>query len=107
LKDYYAILSVERGSSSRQIKRAYKKSVKKWHPDVHPDEPACRTKMQEINEAYEVLGNSAKRQAYDRWTQDGRIAAAAREHLPEAAASVFQSYFMKMNVALRRKSGKP
>jgi DnaJ-class molecular chaperone len=107
VKDYYAVLGISREAHAREIKRAYKKSVKKWHPDLHPDDPAGRMKMQEINEAYEVLGNSAKRQAYDRWTQDGRIVTAAREHFPEPPASAFQSYFMKMNAALRRKSGKP
>lgn len=107
MKDYYAALGIERGASSGTIKRAYRKSVKKWHPDLHPDDPAGGTTMQEINEAYEVLGNSAKRQAYDRWIQDERMVTAEREHFPEAPASAFQSYFMKMNAALRRKSGKP
>ena len=66
MKDYYASLGVPGDASIREIKRAYKKLVKKWHPDLHPQDPACRTKILEINEAYEVLSDRAKRRAYDR-----------------------------------------
>jgi DnaJ-class molecular chaperone len=60
MKDYYAILGVPQDSSIRQIKRTYKKLAKDWHPDLHPKDSDCRTKIQEINEAYEVLGDPQK-----------------------------------------------
>jgi DnaJ-class molecular chaperone len=104
LKDYYTILGVARDSSIRQIKRAYKKLARQWHPDLHPQDPACRTRIREINEAYEVLGDPAKRLAYDRQVQEGRVVAGAWEHPSDSA---FHSFFLKMNEVLRRKSGKP
>jgi len=64
LKNYYAILGIKEGASLQEIKKAYKRSVKKWHPDFHPDEPECLEKIKDINEAYEVLSRSKKRRAY-------------------------------------------
>jgi curved DNA-binding protein len=63
-KDYYAALGVDKGASADQIKKAYRKLVRKFHPDVsqHPDADA---KTKEINEAYGVLGDAEKRAAYD------------------------------------------
>ncbi len=107
MKDYYAILGIERGASSREIKQAYKKSVKKWHPDLHPDDLAGRTKTQEINEAYEVLGDPGKRRAYDRRSEEERFSGiqTSRFHTddPEDA---FLSYFARTNAILRRRTQK-
>lgn len=63
-KDYYATLCVEKTASADDIKKAYRKLVRKYHPDVskHKDADA---KTKEINEAYDVLGNAEKRAAYD------------------------------------------
>lgn len=63
-KDYYDILGVKRGASDSEIKSAYRKLARKYHPDVNKTKEA-EGKFKEINEAYEVLGDSAKRQRYD------------------------------------------
>jgi curved DNA-binding protein CbpA len=107
MKDYYAILGVAGESSARQIKRTYKKLAKQLHPDLHPDDPAGRTKMQEINEAYEVLGDQQKRRAYDRRIEEERIIGvqASRFHTDETEHP-FLSYFSRMNEILRKRTQK-
>ncbi|HDJ99731.1 MAG TPA: molecular chaperone DnaJ [Firmicutes bacterium] len=64
-KDYYEILGVDRNATPEEIKRAYRKLVKKYHPDLHKDDPEAAKKMAEINEAYEVLSDPEKRKRYD------------------------------------------
>ena len=107
MKDYYAILGIEQGASPREIKRAYRKSVKKWHPDLHPDDPAGRIKMQEINEAHEVLGDPEKRRTYDRRSEEGRISGVetSRFHTGDPE-NPFLSYFSRMNEILRKRTKK-
>ncbi len=63
-KDYYKILGVERGASQDDIKRAYKKLARKYHPDVSKEKDA-EARFKEINEAYHVLRDKEKRKAYD------------------------------------------
>ncbi|MXV50339.1 DnaJ domain-containing protein [Pedobacter sp. HMF7647] len=69
-KDYYAILGLSPGASNADIKRAYRKLVKQYHPDLHGDQASFGTKMTEINEAYEVLGNEDERKAYDAYLEN-------------------------------------
>lgn len=64
MKDYYEILGVSKTASASEIKQAYRKWVQQFHPDVNPS-PAAQEQIREINEAYEVLGNETKRNAYD------------------------------------------
>jgi molecular chaperone DnaJ len=67
-KDYYDILGIDRKAIEAEIKTAYRKLALKWHPDKNPNNrDEANAKMQEINEAYEVLGDSTKRQNYDRY----------------------------------------
>ena len=63
-KDYYAILGVSRDAKPEDIRKAYRKLAKQYHPDVNKT-PGAEAKYQEINEAYEVLKDSAKRERYD------------------------------------------
>jgi curved DNA-binding protein len=64
-KDYYKILNVPRDASSEDIKKAFRKLARQYHPDVAEDKKAAEEKFKEINEAYEVLGDSANRKKYD------------------------------------------
>ncbi|MCE2543666.1 MAG: DnaJ domain-containing protein [Acidobacteria bacterium] len=64
-KDYYSVLGVPRGATADDIKAAYRKLARKWHPDVNPDDKAAEKRFKEINEANEVLGNAETRRKYD------------------------------------------
>jgi len=64
-KDYYSILGVAKKSTDKEIKSAYRKLARKYHPDVNPGDRAAEEKFKEINEAYEVLGDTEKRKKYD------------------------------------------
>ena len=64
-KDYYAILGVPRDASDEDIKKAFRKLARQYHPDVAKDKKTAEEKFKETNEAYEVLGDPAKRKKYD------------------------------------------
>ena len=64
-KDYYKILGVARGASADDIKKAFRKLARKYHPDVNPGDKKAEEKFKEINEAYEVLSDAEKRNRYD------------------------------------------
>jgi len=63
--DYYKILGIPEQADADQIKQAYRKLAKKYHPDLNPDNPDAETRFKEVAEAYEVLSDEAKRKAYD------------------------------------------
>ena len=65
--DYYKILGLDKGASQDDVKKAYKKLARKYHPDLNPDNPDAHHKFQEINEANEVLSDPEKRKKYDQY----------------------------------------
>jgi molecular chaperone DnaJ len=69
-KDYYEVLGVERGADDAAIKRAFRKAAQQWHPDVNT-EPEAQARFKEINEAYQVLSDPNRRQAYDMFGKAG------------------------------------
>ena len=70
-RDYYEILGVERSADEREIKKAYKRLAMKFHPDRNPDNPEAEEKFKEAKEAYEILTDSQKRAAYDKFGHAG------------------------------------
>ena len=71
-QDYYKILGVPKTADDDAIKKAYKKSALKWHPDRNKDnEQTAKKKFQEVGEAFEVLSDKNKRAIYDKFGEDG------------------------------------
>lgn len=66
-RDYYEVLGVQKGASDDEIKKAYRKTAKKYHPDLHPDDKEAEEKFKECNEAYEVLSDPQKKARYDQF----------------------------------------
>ena len=66
-RDYYAVLGVARGASNEEIKSTYRRLARKYHPDVSGNDEGATERFKQVQEAYEVLGDAEKRQAYDRF----------------------------------------
>jgi curved DNA-binding protein len=65
--DYYKILGVDKTIPQKDVKKAYLKRAKQFHPDLHPDDPKAKAKFQALNEAYDVIGDPEKRKKYDQY----------------------------------------
>ena len=70
-RDYYEVLGVEKNATPEQIKKAYRKLAKKYHPDMNPGDDDAANKFKEVNEAYEVLSDEDKKAKYDQFGFDG------------------------------------
>ncbi|MZP28808.1 molecular chaperone DnaJ [Heliobacterium undosum] len=70
-RDYYEVLGIGRDAGETEIKKAYRRLIKEFHPDVHPDKAFAEEKTKEINEAYEVLSDPEKRARYDQFGHAG------------------------------------
>ncbi len=81
--DYYKVLGVPKTASADDIKKAYRKLARKWHPDLNPNDESAHKKFQEINEANEVLGDPEKRKKYDQYGENWKHA----EEYEKAGAS--------------------
>ncbi|MEY3332299.1 MAG: hypothetical protein RLZZ176_599 [Cyanobacteriota bacterium] len=68
-KDYYAILGISKTATGEEIKQAFRKLARKYHPDVNPNNKQAEAKFKEVNEAYEVLSDPEKRKKYDQFGQ--------------------------------------
>ena len=72
--DYYKILGVDKNIPQKDVKKAYLKRAKQFHPDLHPDDPKAKAKFQALNEAYDVIGDPEKRKKYDQYGEQWRHA---------------------------------
>src|SRR5437764_2796282 len=70
-RDYYEVLSVERGAASDDIRKAYKREALKHHPDRNPGDASAEAKFKAVNEAYQVLSDDDKRRVYDQFGHAG------------------------------------
>ncbi len=97
-RDYYATLNVPREADQKQIRDAFRKLARKFHPDVNPGDAGAEAKFKEINEAYEVLSNPEKRKKYDSlgadWERIERDEEVRRRYASEGPASAdFSDFF--------------
>ena len=79
-KDYYATLGVAKTATEKEIKQAYRKLARKFHPDVNPGDKQAESRFKSINEAYEVLGDPDKRRKYDELGANWRQYEQAQQH---------------------------
>jgi DnaJ-class molecular chaperone len=81
-EDYYRTLELPRTASPAEIKHAYRRLARKYHPDLNPGDPSAEDRMEDINRAYEVLSDQKKRAAYDGYTRPAATATAAQARPP-------------------------
>ncbi len=93
--DYYKALGVTKKASQSDIKKAYRKLARKYHPDVNPNDPEAERKFKQINEANEVLGNAENRKKYDAhgkdWQHADEIEKARKAHQQQRGYQTQQS----------------
>ena len=70
-RDYYEVLGVSKGATDAEIKKAYRKLAKQYHPDMNPGDKTAEAKFKEVNEAYSVLSDKDKRAKYDQFGHAG------------------------------------
>ena len=66
-RDYYEVLGIGKQADEKEIKKAYRKLAKKYHPDMNPDDKAAEQKFKEVTEAYNVLSDPEKKKLYDQF----------------------------------------
>jgi len=100
VKNYYAVLGVKQTDSADVIRKAYRQLAKKYHPDLNPGDKAAEEKMRGIGEAWETLGDEAKRKKYDQELSGGvkkKPFTATHSTVPKSDRPMTQEEFARMN----------
>src|ERR1035437_1450250 len=79
MEDYYKTLGVDKKAKAEEVKKAYRKLARKYHPDKNPDDKAAEARFKEISAAYDTLGNAEKRKEYD----EGKTFASGGQWAPQ------------------------
>lgn len=90
--DYYKILGVSRDIPQKDVKAAYRKRAKQFHPDLHPNDPKAKAKFQALNEAYAVISDPDKRAKYDKYGERWRDAEAFERAGGQAGSGGFSGF---------------
>src|SRR3954447_13572015 len=90
-RDYYEILGIKRDASPDEIKKAHRKLVRQYHPDVNRDNPKASEKFNEVSEAYDVLSDETKRRNYDQFGHAG-VGAGGAGGAPGSGGDPFEAF---------------
>ena len=90
--DYYKIMGVSKDIPQKELKKAYLKRAKQFHPDLHPDDPKAKAKFQALTEAYDVLSDPEKRSKYDKYGEQWQQADAF-EHANQQGGQGGEHYY--------------
>ncbi len=92
MTDLYAVLEVSADATDEEIKRAYRRLARRWHPDANPDDPEAEARFKQIAAAYEVLSDPERRARYDRYGTDDPRAAGA-DPFGAGLGDIFEAFF--------------
>lgn len=114
-QDYYATLGLKKGADDKEIKSAYRRLARKYHPDLNPNDPAAEAKFKEVGEAYEVLSDPEKRKKYDmfgaNWEHGGfgggGPGGGTQYRAGDGFESIFEQFFGGMGVETPFSSHRP
>ena len=93
-RDYYQILGVDKKASTSDIKKAFRKLARKYHPDLNPGDKASEAKFKEIQEAYAVLSDSKKRSQYDQFGFAGDVPVSKDSTFPVLVPLLFRMFLV-------------
>ena len=91
-RDYYEVLGVQRGTDEKEIKKAFRKLARKYHPDMNPEDPNAERKFKEVAEAFEILSDSEKRSMYDRFGHEGLSGSSFRDFSGTGLDDLFSGF---------------